>query len=1020
MNLFVRGTSRPLTGEITIPVSKYHAHRALVLASLAPGRSVVHGVSRTRQLTWTVACLRALGTDIRVKGDDYIVEGGRYHTRGVGFAGHESSSEDGVLNVGSSGTTLYFLTGLASLADRPVTLRGMKYFQRRPIRQLLEALAEMGVELSSADGRPPVTVQPRVPRGGHVSIPGTLSQWLSGLLLLAPFAEHETTISVTGGVLNEQPYVDLTVRMMRHWGLVVEHSDDWLTYTIPPAQTPTARDYTVPPDIGSAAFPLAATGLHPSDVLFRGLRATSASETDHPEAEFLDIAAGMGLPMTIDEETGFVRVRHDGLRLRAFDVDARPIPDLLPVLSTLASVAEGTSRLHNVHHIRLKESDRVDAMMQLNSMGGELAQTHDELTIRGVRELSGAALSSYNDHRVLMSLALAGSRAHGLTSLTYPHAYRISYPNFIEDMTTIGLSLEVADTASIAVNPSEGPAVNAAVRARLAPPTDLLTSRVAEMAVEAPDAPAVIEVGARPRTTSWGDLQEEADRISTLLLRLGVGKGDAVAFLLPNWTECVAVSLATLQIGAVAAPIMPVFGEREVAMVLARSKAKVLFVPEAFRRRAHAAELPGVVREAERGGRELRLTDVIVLSASGSGGRAERVPGAPAVDDIAAPWRWHDFDAAVAGTEPDRDAILAARPSADDVCQLLFTSGTTGEPKGVQHTHHSLRTATELEIEHLGLTAEDRIYVPSPIAHQTGFLYGMLLAWRLGVAAVVQPIWDPAIALREAFGEAGATFVQAATPFLMDLVKLVEEGAAAPESLRIFVATGAAVPRTLAEKATRVLDTAVCGAFGTTETGLATLAAPQDPPDSAWGSDGRTLPGIRIRVVDDEDREVPPGVEGHYEIFSPTLFAGYLDRPDLTAAAMTADGWYRTGDLATVDEKGFLRITGRLKDVINRGGEKIPVVEIENLLFQHPQVADVAIVGMPDERLGERACAFVVPADGAEPLEFGQMQEYLRQAAVSKYYWPERLEIIDALPRNAVGKVLKNVLRERAAELVAR
>jgi 3-phosphoshikimate 1-carboxyvinyltransferase len=171
--------------------------------------------------------------------------------------------------------------------------------------------------------------------------------------------------------------------------------------------------------------------------------------------------------------------------------------------------------------------------------------------------------------------------------------------------------------------------------------------------------------------------------------------------------------------------------------------------------------------------------------------------------------------------------------------------------------------------------------------------------------------------------------------------------------------------------------------------------------------------------VDDEGAEVPAGEEGNYELSSPTIFGGYLERPDLTADVFTADGWYRTGDLARVDEAGFLHITGRVKDVINRGGEKVPVVEVENLLYQHPLVADVAVVAMPDERLGERACAFVVPAPAGESIGFEDMQRYLERAGLSKYYWPERLELIDTLPRNTIGKVQKNVLREMAAALVA-
>jgi acyl-coenzyme A synthetase/AMP-(fatty) acid ligase len=545
------------------------------------------------------------------------------------------------------------------------------------------------------------------------------------------------------------------------------------------------------------------------------------------------------------------------------------------------------------------------------------------------------------------------------------------------------------------------------------------TEAVAEIARAAPHAPAVIEVGDRPRTLSWAQLTAEADRVSALLLSLGVQPGESVAFQLPNWAECVTITLGVLQIGAVVAPIMPVFGEREVAMVVTRSRARVLFVPESFRKRRHASELAAVAREAALRDSPLLIEHVVVLADGDRAGTAGDDTRFVAPDGAPSGWTWHDFDEAVASVVVDRAAIQTRTPSDDDVAQLLFTSGTTGEPKGVQHAHRSLGLATAMEVEHLGLTGDDRIYIPSPLAHQTGFLYGLLLSWRLGVASVVQPIWDGRVALEQAFGQARATFVQAATPFLMDLVELVEGGEPAPASLRIFVATGAAVPRQLAERATRVLETAVCGAFGTTETCLGTLSAPSDPPGSAWGTDGRPLGGIRIRIVDDEGTELPRGREGNYELLSPTVFLGYLDRPDLTADVFTDDGWYKTGDLAVVDTDGYLHITGRVKDVINRGGEKIPVVEIENLLFTHPQVKDVAIVAMPDPRLGERACAFVVTAEGADALGFAQMQEFLSAGRVSKYYWPERLELIDELPRNPVGKIQKNLLRERAAALVA-
>ncbi|MDO9397231.1 MAG: hypothetical protein Q7T71_11845, partial [Herbiconiux sp.] len=257
MQLFVTGTQNPLAGEFSIPVSKYHAHRALVLASLAPGRSVIHGLSETRQVAWTIGVLRALGTRIEIDapGDRYLVHGGPYRVDPA-VTDHGSVGAEGLLDVGSSGTTLYFMTGLASLADRPVTLTGMKYFRRRPIKALLDALGALGVRSEATDDCPPITVRPGRPEGGPVRIPGTLSQWISGLLLVAPFARRTTTIEVVGP-LNEQPYVELTVRMMRHFGLEVEVADDWQRFTVRPGQTARPAEYRIPPDIGSAAFGLA-------------------------------------------------------------------------------------------------------------------------------------------------------------------------------------------------------------------------------------------------------------------------------------------------------------------------------------------------------------------------------------------------------------------------------------------------------------------------------------------------------------------------------------------------------------------------------------------------------------------------------------------------------------------------------------------------------------------------------------------------------------------------------------------
>jgi 3-phosphoshikimate 1-carboxyvinyltransferase len=1013
VHLYVRETKSRLRGEIPVPSSKYHAHRALILASLAPGTTRIVGRTAARHVRSTIDVLTGLGAAVEPTQEGFVVTGGPYRP-----------VRDEV-SVGSSGTTLYFMIGLAALADRPVTITGQKYFQRRPVGPLLEGLGELGIDLAAENATPPITIQPRRPSGGTVRIAGTLSQWISGLLIVAPFATGPTVVEVEGE-LNERPYVELTVQMMRDFGLEVDVAADWRRFEIAGGQEARPAEVTLPPDIGSAAFGLAASALHPADVAFPGLTETSAARIDHPEAHFIDVVAEMGLPLELDQR-GRVHVRHDGVRLRAVEVDCQPMPDMLPVLATMGQFADGETRFRNVEHVRLKESDRVVSMLQLNRMGGDVEVVDGELVVRGIEgELSGSPLSSFNDHRVHMALTIAASRARGECSLTYPHAYRISYPSFLDDMRAIGLDLSVEDDRE---RIAEGELVGAAAGSGQRAVESVAIDQAAEIPImdwvsrwvrERPAKTAVVDVRAGgTRTWTWAELEREADRVAALLLELGVQPGETVAYQLPNWRELVALTLGVMKIGAVCCALMPIFREREIAQMAGRARARVLVVADSFRNRDHLAETARMLAGDSAGNgvaaQELALEHVLVVSSDPEG----EPPALPA--DGAA--RWHHFAAALDAVAVDRAAIAARKPAPDALAQLFFTSGTSGEPKGVLHRYDALTRAAMMEVEHLGLGRDDTMFIPTPLAHQTGLLYGMWLSFALGSTQILQDVWDAkrgARALRQWEG----TFVQAATPFLADLVRVVEEGIElAPPALRIFVVTGAAVPRALAQRATETLAAAVCGAWGSTESCLGALAAPGDDPEKVWGTDGRALAGTRIRVVDDEGRPLPPGTEGNFEVTSRCLFEGYLDRPDLTAAAMTADGWYRTGDLATIDEDGYLRITGRVKDVVNRGGEKVPVAEIEQLLHEHPLVEEVAIVAMPDERLGERACAFVVrsgASNGGEGgLDLAAVRAFLDAREVSRHYWPERVVEIEAMPRTPSGKIQKFVLRERARELRA-
>jgi cyclohexanecarboxylate-CoA ligase len=504
-----------------------------------------------------------------------------------------------------------------------------------------------------------------------------------------------------------------------------------------------------------------------------------------------------------------------------------------------------------------------------------------------------------------------------------------------------------------------------------------------------PDESAAMEVDAagQTREITWAQLRDASDRAAAALLQLGVSAGDPVAFQLPNRLEFLTIALGVLRVGAICEPLMPIFREHELHFMLRASAARVLFVPDWFRGHDHAA----MARELQR---ELPALEHVVVMGDGYADLLQR------------------------SSAPDPAQLTARRPSGAATAQLLFTSGSTGEPKGVLHRHDVLDRAADAHIAHFGLTAGDVIYIPSPLAHQTGFLYGMWIALRLGAPQVMQEVWEADQGF-DAMQRWGVTFVQCATPFLADLVRVARERSRAPEALTTFVATGAAIPRELAREARTALGAEVGGAWGTTESCLGAAFTPGGPPERAWTSDGGPMPNVRLRIVDDEGQELPPETEGNFEVLTDCLFDGYLNRPDLTAEAVTADGWYRSGDLATLDRDGQLRITGRVKDIINRGGEKVPVAEVEQLLYAHPAVSEVAIVAMPDERLGERACAFVVLTDDGE-FDLAAMQAHLDAHRLTKTYWPERLEVVAELPRTPSGKIQKFLLRDQARGVAER
>jgi cyclohexanecarboxylate-CoA ligase len=482
-------------------------------------------------------------------------------------------------------------------------------------------------------------------------------------------------------------------------------------------------------------------------------------------------------------------------------------------------------------------------------------------------------------------------------------------------------------------------------------------------------------------------LWDRSSLIASNLSLLGVSPGDVVSFQLPNWIEFIEMSLACALSGAVANPLMHIFRQRELVFMLGFNEAKVFVTPATFRGFDYEAMAAEVVSA-------LPQHPLHVVVGGAGANSYEHTLLAPLVGESSGP----------AGV-----ALTPIGP--DDVMLLMYTSGTTGEPKGVMHTANTLFANINGFIERLELTSKDVVLGASPMAHLTGFGYLAMMPLALGATTVLQDVWDGGRAL-EIIAAEGVTFSMASSPFVADLCDAAVAGGPVSPSFQTFCCAGAPIPPALIERASEVLQLTVCSAWGMTENGAVTITEPARAKVKSGCSDGTPVPGMEVKIVDSERNQLPVGATGSLLVRGASLFGGYLKRPQLND--VDPDGWFDTGDLAFLDDEGYIRIDGRSKDLIIRGGENIPVVEIENLLYRHPAVSAVAIVGYPDDRLGERACAFVTLKPG-HSLTLEDMRAYLAAEQVAKQYHPERLELIADMPRTASGKIQKFVLRATAS-----
>jgi cyclohexanecarboxylate-CoA ligase len=504
----------------------------------------------------------------------------------------------------------------------------------------------------------------------------------------------------------------------------------------------------------------------------------------------------------------------------------------------------------------------------------------------------------------------------------------------------------------------------------------LIDSHLDDAAARYPHRTAVIDGG---REVSFAELGAGAASLSAGLRRLGVGVGDVVSWMLPNWYEAIVVHHAIIRLGAVSNPIVPIYRQREVSFIVRQARTKVLVIPQTFRgfdyaAMASALDVPD-------------LEHVVVVRGT--------VGGCIAFDDLL------DLD-------PGEGAAAEAR-AADDPVLLLYTSGTTADPKGVVHSHNTLDHELRSIVQLFGLHHHDTVFMPSPLTHVTGVLYGIHLPMLLGSTVVLQDTWDAAVAA-DLVQRHSASFTVGATPFLHGLVAQPDPPGGSL-TIRAFACGGADVPPQLIREATERLECCAVRVYGSTEHPTVSACGFADDVDKRATTDGRAIGTTELRIVDADDRALPPNTVGEILVRGPEQFLGYLTN-DSPGANPVPGGWFRTGDLGSIDDDGYLSISGRKKDIIIRGGENLSVREIEDLLLEHAQVAEVAVVGMPDPVLGERVCAFVVPR-GNEPPTLASLVTGLRARGVAAQKLPERLEVLDALPRTASGKVQKFILREQ-------
>lgn len=496
-----------------------------------------------------------------------------------------------------------------------------------------------------------------------------------------------------------------------------------------------------------------------------------------------------------------------------------------------------------------------------------------------------------------------------------------------------------------------------------------------------PDKIAVVDNHGASYT--YSALDHAASCLANWMLAKGIESGDRIAFQLPGWCEFTVIYLACLKIGAVSVPLLPSWREAELVWVLNKCQAKMFFAPTLFK--------------------QTRPVDLI-LPLQNQLPQLQQIVG---VDKLAPATSSLSLSQIIADNTPLTTAITT---HGDELAAVLFTSGIEGLPKGVMLTHNNILASERAYCARLNLTWQDVFMMPAPLGHATGFLHGVTAPFLIGARSVLLDIFTPdaCLALLE---QQRCTCMLGATPFVYDLLNVLEKQPADLSALRFFLCGGTTIPKKVARECQQ-LGIKLLSVYGSTESSPHAVVNLDDPLSRFMHTDGYAAAGVEIKVVDDARKTLPPGCEGEEASRGPNVFMGYFDEPELTARALDEEGWYYSGDLCRMDEAGYIKITGRKKDIIVRGGENISSREVEDILLQHPKIHDACVVAMPDERLGERSCAYVVLKAPHHSLSLEEVVAFFSRKRVAKYKYPKHIVVIEKLPRTASGKIQKFLLRK--------